>query len=357
LSKKQYMLQFIARRTLYGFVVLILVAVIISSIIYLAPVDSTRLTFGQRADEETVAAKTKELGLDQPLYIQLGMYLRDISPIARVVDTPENKKKYNYFRLIPMGEKALVLKAPYLRESFQTGRSVSDMLWEAIPLTLILAVSAILLACLIGIPLGIVASLNQNSWFDNIAVAGSVMGISLPSYVSSILLAFIFGYFLHNYTGLNIQGSLIELDDLGNERYVWKNLLLPAIALGIRPIAIITQLTRSAMLDVLSQDYIRTAKSKGLSRQKVVFKHAFRNALNPVTTAISAWFAALLAGAYFVENVFNFKGLGSLTVSALLNFDIPVVLGAVIFTAAAFVVINILVDILYAVLDPRVSVQ
>ena len=350
------MINFIIRRIGYGIVVLILVVLIISSIIFLAPVDPAQLTFGQRADIETMEAKKADLGLDQPLYVQLGMYLRDVSPIAMLKNTPENLSKYSYVKLIPLGQKVLVLKWPYLRESFQTGRRVSDVLADAIPLTLILALSSILLATLIGVTLGVIAALKQHSIFDNIAMVVSVMGFSLPSYVAAMILALVFGFFLYNYTGLNVQGSLIVLDDFGDKKYVWKNLILPTIALGIRPVAIITQLTRSAMLDVLSSDYIRTAKAKGLSAKKVIFKHALRNAMNPVATAISGWFAALLAGAFFVENVFNYQGLGLVTVNALLTFDIPLVLGAVLFTAAIFVLINILVDVLYAFLDPRVSV-
>ena len=350
------MFRYILRRLVYGFFVLILVVLIISSIIYLAPVDPERLTFGQRYDEETLELKRGELGLDKPLYFQLAYYLRDLSPIAIIEDTPENSKKYKYTRLLPFGESALVLKAPYFRESFQSGRDVWQMLADKIPQTMILATSAIILALLIGITLGVVAAINQNNWFDNSAVVVSVMGISVPSYVSAMLLALVFGYFLKDYTGLEVRGSLYDLNDFGDKTIFWKNLILPAIALGIRPIAIITQLTRSAMLDVLSQDYIRTAKAKGLAYYRIIFKHALRNALNPVLTAVSGWFAALLAGAFFVENVFDYDGLGQLTVNALLSYDIPLVLGAVLLTATFFVAINILVDILYAILDPRIKV-
>ena len=172
-----------------------------------------------------------------------------------------------------------------------------------------------------------------------------------------MMLALVFGYWLSDWTGLNIQGSLFELNDFGDEQTVWKNLILPAVALGIRPVALITQLTRSTMLDILTMDYIRTAKAKGLGKWAVVLKHALRNALNPVTTAISGWFAGLLAGAFFVESVFTYNGLGQATVTALLNFDIPVVLGCVLFTALVFVMMNILVDVLYAVLDPRIRLS
>jgi len=352
------MIQYIAKRLAYGIVVLILVTIIISSVIYLAPVDPERLTFGQRADIETMEAKRSEFGLDQPLHIQLLYYLNDLSPIAVLEDNTYNQEKYNFKRLFSLGSSnALVMKAPYLRESFQSGAKVSEILWSAIPKTAILALAAILLATIFGVLLGVLAALNHNSWFDNTAVVTSVMGFSLPSYVSAMILALLFGYYWSDFTGLNVRGSIYDLNDLGDEQYFWKNLILPAIALGIRPIAIITQLTRSSMLDVLKQDYIRTAKAKGLSFYKIVFKHALRNAMNPVVTAISGWFATLLAGAFFVENVFDFNGLGQVTVNALLTYDIPVVLGAVLFTAVLFVIINILVDLLYAMLDPRVRVR
>jgi len=349
-------ISFLARRIGYGFVVMTLVVVIITSVIYLAPVDPTRLTFGQRSDNATVIAKRKELGLDLPLYVQLGLYLNDVSPISIHADTRENAEKYGYLKLFGVGEEALALKVPYLRESYQTGRPVRGILADAIPQTAILACVAMLIATVVGIGLGVLSSLRPGSWFDTSAMIGSVMGYSLPSYIVAMGLALVFGYWFADWTGLNIQGSLFELDDFGDEQTVWKNLVLPAIALGIRPVALISQLTRSAMLDVMSQDYIRTARAKGLGKWSVVVRHGLRNALNPVATAISGWFAGLLAGAFFVESVFNYNGLGQVTVTALLNFDIPVVLGCVLFTSLVFVIMNIMVDILYTILDPRIRV-
>jgi peptide/nickel transport system permease protein len=351
------MLNYFIRRLLYGTAVMTLVVLIITSIIYLAPVDPTRLTFGQRSDNATVQAKKRELGLDQPLYVQLGYYLNDVSPLSFHANTVENKAKYNWLRLIPLGNNALVLKFPFLRESYQSGRKVTEILAAAIPQTAILALAAMVIATILGIFLGVVAALKPNSWFDTTSIVASVAGYSLPSYIVAMMLALIFGYWLSDWTGLNIQGSLFELNDFGDEQTVWKNLILPAVALGIRPVALITQLTRSTMLDILTMDYIRTAKAKGLGKWAVVLKHALRNALNPVTTAISGWFAGLLAGAFFVESVFTYNGLGQATVTALLNFDIPVVLGCVLFTAFVFVVMNIIVDILYAVLDPRIRLS
>ena len=158
-------------------------------------------------------------------------------------------------------------------------------------------------------------------------------------------------------TGLNNEGSIFEYDDFGNEKIVMKNLILPSLTLGIRPLAIVLQLTRSSLLDVLSQDYIRTARAKGLTFYRIVLKHALKNALNPVITAISGWFAGLMAGAVFVERIFNWKGIGNEVVEALLKQDLPVLMGCVLVSGLIFVVINLFVDIVYGFLDPRVRIQ
>jgi len=349
---------YILRRLAYGVLVMILVVATITGIIFLAPVDPAQLTFGQRSDVSTVKAKTAELGLDQPLFVQLGKYLADLSPLSVLAQSPENQRKYQPKTLMNLRDgNALVLKFPYLRESYQSGRPVTEILADAIPATALLAGTAMLLATFLGLFLGVFAALRPHSWIDHLVSVFSVFGYSLPSYVAAMLLALVFGYALGDWTGLEIQGSLFVLSDFGEWQLHWQNLILPAIALGLRPVALITQLTRSAMLDVLSQDFVRTATAKGLSPKTVLVKHALRNALNPLVSAISGWFAALLTGAFFVENVFNFKGLGDATVTALLNFDIPVVLGCVLFTSAVFVVINLISDLLYAWLDPRVRLM
>ncbi|MEZ5009877.1 MAG: ABC transporter permease [Chitinophagales bacterium] len=351
------MIQFIIKRIGYGILVMIGVTLVVFSLFNFLPVDPARLTLGQRADVESVEAIRKELGLDKPKMTQLVIYLNDVSPIGIHAKTDEAKAKYSYVGLIPLGKNTLAVKRPYLRRSYQTKRPVNEILLEALPKTFILALSAIIIACLIGITLGMLAAVKQHSLFDNISMSVSVLGISVPSYLSAMILAYLFGILWHKYTGLNAIGDITEFDDLGNEYLELKNLILPAIALGVRPIGIIFQLTRSAMLDVLSQDYMRTAKAKGLSFGKMLYKHALRNAMNPVITTISGWFASLLAGAYFVEIIFDIKGLGYVTVVNLLNFDFPVAMGSVLFTAAVFVVINILVDIMYGILDPRISIR
>ncbi len=318
--------------------------------------DPARLIVGQTGDKKTMDNIRKELYLDQPKWKQFVLYLNDVSPIAIHSKTEiENKKLRGFFI---GGEKMFGLKVPYLRRSYQTKKDVIDVLMEALPGTLMLAIAAMIFATIIGVLLGVLAAVKQNTWMDTSSVFASVIGISAPSFFMAIVIAYLFGIVLHPYTGLNLTGSWFDIDETTGLRYLTlQNLILPAITLGIRPLAIITQLTRSSMLDVLNQDYIRTAYAKGLSKRTVVFKHALRNALNPVITAITGWFAELLAGAFFVEYIFGWKGIGKVTVDALDKLDYPVVMGSVLFSAAFFILINILADILYGVVDPRVRLQ
>jgi len=347
------MLIFIVKRLLSGILVTLSVVVVISSIIYLAPVDPARLTFGQRSENSAIDDKRAALGLDKPLYIQMAYYLRDLTPVYLSCSATNNFRPQNVVAQLNLFACSFYVKKPYLRESYQSGRSVSSILGEVIPFTIILALSALLIASITGILLGFIAAINKDKFIDSFIVGVSTLGYSVPSYVSAIILAIVFGYLWSGWTGLNMQGSLIELDDLGDERLVLKNLILPAIALGIRPVAVITQLTRSSVLDIISQDYVRTAVSKGLIYRKVLERHVLKNSMNPIVTAITGWLASLLAGAFFVEYVFSYKGLGFTTVTALLNYDIPVILGCVIFVSLIFVLLNIIVDVIYIWLNPR----
>lgn len=321
------------------------------------------MTLGQRADVSSVKAIEREFRLNLPWYHRLVLYFNDISPISlnnqQNEDAPShlNEDEVKFTTLFTIGQTSLVVKAPYLGKSFQTRRKVSEVLGEKIYPTFVLAISAMILASFIGIILGVFAAIKQYSVWDNAILVMSTFGISQPAYFSGIILAMVFGYYLSDWTHLNVRGSLTDMDYMGETVTIWKNLWLPMIALGVRPIAIITQLTRSSMLDVMSQDYIRTAKAKGLSHYRVIFKHALRNAMNPVVTSISGWLAALLTGAFFIEKVFDYKGLGLQTIESLLSFDFPVVMGSVLFVAFVFVVMNIFTDILYSVLDPRVTVK
>lgn len=348
--------KFILNKFAYGILVLLGVVFIVFALFNLLPVDPARLTLGQRADVASVEAINKELGLDKPFLTKLKLYLNDILPISVYENTEENQQKYHYTKLISLGTDALVIKKPYLRRSYQTKELVSEKLSKALPKTIILATLSIIFASIIGIFFGVIAAIRQHSWFDTIAMSLSNLGISVPSYFSAIILAYVFAILLHDITGLEQVGDITTIDDWGDEVLTLKNLILPTLALGSRPIGIIFQLTRSSMLDVLSQDYIRTARAKGLAVGKILFKHALRNAMNPVVTTVSGWFAGLLAGAFFVEIIFDIKGLGYMAVNSLLNFDFPVTMGCVLFTALVFIIVNFIVDILYGLLDPRIRI-
>ena len=316
--------------------------------------DPARLIAGQTGDKKTLDNIRSDLYLDQPTWKQFVYYLNDVSPVG--IHSAEEIKKKELKGLFIGGHMKLGLKVPYLRKSYQTKKNTADVLMDALPGTLILALTAMLLACVCGIALGMLSAVKKGTWMDTAAIFGSIAGISAPSFFIAIIVAYVFGYVLHPYTGLNITGSLFDMDEVTGQKYlVLKNLILPAITLGIRPMAVIAQLTRSSMLDVLSRDYIRTAYAKGLPTSAIIWKHALRNALNPVITAVTGWFAELLAGAFFVEYIFGWKGIGKVTVDALEKLDYPVVMGAVLLSAVIFIFINVLADILYAVVDPRVK--
>lgn len=315
--------------------------------------DPARMIVGQTGDKKTMDNIRKDLYLDQPKWKQFVLYLNDVSPLSIHSKADIEKKQLRGWFI--GGDTKFGLKIPYLRKSYQTKKEVGQVLTEALPGTLILAFAAMLFATVIGIALGVIAALKKGTWMDGSAVFASIAGISAPSFFMAIIVAFVFGVLLYDYTGLNLTGSWFDIDEVTGERvYNFRNLILPAFTLGIRPLAIITQLTRSSMLDVLGQDYIRTAYAKGLGKRAVVFKHALRNALNPVITAITGWFAELLAGAFFVEYIFGWKGIGKVTVDALEKLDYPVVMGAVLISACIFILINMLADLLYAVVDPRI---
>lgn len=395
----------------------------------LAPGDPVRNLIGENASEDVVTAMQKKFDLDIPIGHRFALYLNDLSPISIHNSSNEesriffDSKKYNGTSLIHFGsDKILVLKVPYLKRSFLSDKSVSSILAEVLPGTIILAVVSIVFAMFFGLLMGIVAALNKDSFYDRLMLFVSAIGMSGPSFFVAIVVAWIgailwrdqitipvfplilivFLLFSNlaskkkwitshykkiiNYstgvifvfwiaasllkisiplttsiihlpgTGLNMTGSLHSVDVWKGEYLDLQNLILPVITLMIRPLSVIVQLTRSSLLDVLQQDYIRTARSKGLSEIQIIMKHALRNALNPVITAVSGWFASLLAGAIFVEYVFGWKGLGQQMFTAIENRDLPVVMGGVIVIAFFFVTINILVDIIYGWIDPRVRI-
>jgi peptide/nickel transport system permease protein len=350
------MISYFLRKLGYGAAVMLGIVLVVFFLFNILPVDPARMTQGQRADVQSLQAVRKEFGLDKSIPVQFAYYLNDLSPIGIHARNAEEKQRYHYVSLIPISkERTIALKWPYLRRSYQTRKDVASLLLGVIPNTLILATTAMIFAIIIGVLLGVLSAVHQNTWIDRLSVAFSTLGISAPSFFAGIIIAWIFGFVLNKYTGLNMSGSLYSYDPFKGEVITWRNLVLPMLTLGLRPLAIIVQLTRNAMLDVLGQDYIRTARAKGLGERTVIYRHALKNALNPVVTAIANWFASLLAGSFFVEYVFGYNGLGKATVDALEMSDFPVVMGSILFIAFIFVVINILVDVIYVWIDPRVK--
>ncbi len=315
---------------------------------------------GQRADLQSLEAIKADLGLDQPLWKRYLKYLDDLSPISVYTHHPGDFFYYsesnypNSKELFGNDDYGLVVKVPYLQRSFQSKKEVSKIIADTFFNTFLLAVVSIIIASVIGVILGIFAALFKNSFYDRFVLVLTSFGMSVPSFFAAILLAWLLAYVLADWTNLNLTGNLVEMDDYGEtQRVVWKNLVLPAITLAVRPLSVVLQLTRNSVLDVLSQDYIRTAKAKGLNSFKIIRKHVIKNSLNPVITSISGWLASMMAGVVFVEYIFGWKGLGYVLVTGVNNYDIPVVIGVVLVISVIFVSITLLVDLVYTWLDPR----
>ena len=356
------MLRYTIKKFGYGVLTLIGVITVIFYLFHFLPGDPARMMLGQNESAEQLAVVKKKYGFDQPLGQQYLYYLNDLSPVSW--HSPDDQdytfyvpERYGGVVLFGSDSGQWVVKAPYLRDSFQkSGKKVSDVIAETLPNTAILAVSAISLAVILGILLGVVSVWFKDAWLDRFIQLFSTVGMSVPSFFSAILFAWFFGYVLHEYTHLNMTGSMIEVDDYGEGTYIaWKNLILPAVVLGIRPIAVVTQLMRNSLWEQMQQDYIRTARAKGLTDWSIMWRHAMKNALNPVVTAVSGWFASMLAGAVFVEYIFGWNGLGKEIVDALNTLDLPVIMGAVLVIATMFIMINIIVDLIYGLLDPRIA--
>jgi len=356
------MVRYIFRRLLQSIPVLWGVITLIFILFAVVPGDPARMVLGQRADSSSLAMVRADLGLDKPVMLQYFKYLNDLSPVSWHRISPSgsyfylDKRSYApYLTIVSAVNWKIVLKFPYLRRSYQSRKEVGSMIRETLPNTFILALASILLASVVGIFFGILAAIWKDSLFDKSVIVVASLGMSLPSFFAAILIGWIFAFLLARYTGLNLTGNIYEISDYGNGIHLaLKNLILPAVTLGVRPLSVVVQLTRNSLLDVLSEDYIRTARAKGLSSSRIIIVHALRNALNPVLTAISGWFASLMAGVVFVEYIFGWKGLGFMLVNALNNYDLPVVMGTVIIIALIFILVNILVDIAYSWLDPRI---
>lgn len=358
------MTSYIIRKILYGLAVLWGVVTLVFFLFNIVPGDPVRMMLGQRADEADVQAIREELGLNQSVFKQYTDYLNDLLPLSFYRNVKEEKnldddyERFKHYLVIAkVGDVDIVLKTPYLRYSYQSKRSVGTILSEAFPNTLILAFVAITFALIVGVFIGVLSAVVNTDFVNKFTLFVTTIGMSLPSFFAAILVAWLFGYVWESFTGLSMTGNLYSVDDYGNGSYLdIKNLILPAFTLGLRPLAVVVELTRTSLLEALSMDYIRTARAKGLKRWRVVTVHALRNAMTPVVTAISGWFASLLAGAVFVEYVFDWKGIGVIIVDALDTFDFPVIMGAVLLIGFMLIIINVVVDIIYGLLDPRVRV-
>ena len=340
---------FVIKRITYGFLVLLGVISVVFFLFNVLPGDPARMMLDQREDATQLQNIRAKYGFDRPISEQYLLYLNDTSPLSlhhvhEDAFTNLEGKDYTYTKLSNFGSYQLVLKYPYLRTSFKkTGKSVSSIIADTLPNTIVLAITSILIALVIGVVVGLLSAVWKDSLFDRCALFFGVLGMSVPSFFSAIIVAWLFGFVLSDFTGLNMTGSLFTVDDYGSGEYLsLSNLILPALTLGVRPLAVIIQLSSSSVLETLSQDYVRTAFAKGLAFKKAMSKHVLRNSMNPVITAVSGWFASLLAGAVFVEYIFAWNGIGKEIVEALNHLDLPLVMGSVMTVASLFVLINLI---------------
>ncbi|MCU0373585.1 MAG: ABC transporter permease [Ignavibacteria bacterium] len=305
---KKYILQNLLNSALIVFGVITVTYILTFQI----PGDPVKLILGQRADEETVLSVKQELGLNDPVIIQYTSYLT----------------------------KTISLD---LGKSYVTNRDVFDTIIEKFPATAVLGVCAMLIASVFGILFGIVSAIKPYSFYDYASISTALIGISIPQFVLALFMIFIFGSTL----------DLFPVAGYINNGIIF--LFLPALSLSLRPMAITARITRTSMTEILSKDYIRTARAKGVGEFKIIFKHALRNALNPIVTSISASLASTLGGVFFIEYIFNWPGIGSLALDSIMKLDFPMIQGTILFSAVLFVIINLAVDIIYAVIDPKVK--
>lgn len=307
------LLKYILRRFALLIPVIIGVTFIVFSLMYITPGDPAKIILGESAPKESVQQLREEMGLNKPFLIQYGNYLKNL------VVHHDIGKSY-------------VTKRPVLKE-------ISD----CFPVTFKLAALAMIFAILLGIPIGIISAVKQYSWFDTISMIFALIGISMPVFWFGLLLILLFAVKLH----------LLPASGFSSFKYM----ILPAVSLGAQSVAVITRMTRSSMLEVIRQDYIRTVRAKGQKEGIVVLKHALGNALIPIITIIGLQFGGLLGGAVLTESIFSIPGIGRLMVDAIKMRDFPIVQGGVLFIAITFSIVNLLVDLLYAYVDPRIKSQ
>ena len=304
------MLAFIIRRLALSIPTLIGVMVVVFLLLYVAPGDPVQDMVGERADAETIARLRKELHLDEPLPKQFMLYAGG------------------------------VLRGD-LGNSYITQRPIIQDIKERFPKTLLLAGSAMLLASVLGITIGVLSARNPGGWFDRLGLGLAYLGISFPVYWVGLILILVFA----------VNLKWLPPSGYGGIKY----LILPALALGSRSIAFIARVTRSSMLEVLGSDFVRTARAKGLRESVVVGRHALRNALIPIITVLGLDFGYYLTGSILTETIFSWPGIGRYVVNAIARRDLPAINGTVLFLSAVFVLVNLITDLAYAKADPRVA--
>lgn len=334
------MLAYIIRRILILIPTLLGVSVIVFLMLHLTPGDPAELLLGERATPQALDELREHLGLKEPLYVQYGMFLK---------------------RLM-QGD---------LGETIWTRQKVWTEVTQRFPATIELSVAALAISCFFGIVFGIVSATRQYSIFDYLSMLGALAGVSMPIFWLGLVFMLIFslnlgwlplsgrlsiGVDLEVITNFYILDAILTRNWTALKDAVW-HIILPAVTLSTIPTAIVARMTRSAMLDVLRQDYIKTAKAKGLSKVMIIFKHALRNALIPVVTTIGLQFGVLLGGAILTETIFAWPGVGKWMYDAVMQRDYMVIQGGTLFIAALFVLINLAVDVLYAVINPRISMR
>lgn len=316
---------------------ILVVSAVVFMIFSLLPFDPASLTCGQRCTPQIIEANRIRLGLDKPLYEQYWLFLSGIF-LGRTYGS---------------GSAAFTCPAPSFGYSFNENACVTDMITEALPITINLAVGALILWLVVGIGLGIVAAKFKNRWPDTGSSVFVLLGTSLPTFVTGLALL-IWMSIKWKIIPLSLTGYTALID---NPYKYFQYFILPWITLAIAYAALYTRFTRAALLETLGEDYIRTARAKGVGEQKVFFKHTLRAVLAPLITMAGLDFAGLIGGAIITETIFNLPGLGRLTLRSVYEFDLSVVLATTILAAVVVIVMNLIVDMLYAVLDPRVRIQ
>jgi peptide/nickel transport system permease protein len=330
------MLKFIGRRAIFAAFTILIVSAVVFGIFSLLPFDPAALTCGQRCTDQIVEANRVRLGFDKPIYEQYWLFLSGIF----------------LGRTYGAGSAAFSCPAPSFGYSFNENACVTNMLVEALPITISLAIGALLLWLTVGIGLGIVAAKFKNRWPDTSSSVFVLLATSLPTFVTGLALL-IWVSIKWKLIPLSLQGYTSILD---NPFKFVEYFILPWITLAIAYAAIYTRFTRAALLETLGEDYIRTARAKGVGERVVFFKHTLRAVLAPLITLAGLDFAGLIGGAIITETIFNLPGLGRLTLRSVYEFDLSVVLATTILAAVVVIVMNLIVDMLYAVLDPRVRI-